>query len=79
MRTGIATAIFLASVVCTLAVYYIKYGRKDDPFDFLEEHSLTITILLAIIVFGITIALGFKIVLLFLAFLFLFFLLLIDR
>ncbi len=79
MKTGIASAIFLASVVFTLVLYYIKFGRKDDPIEFLENNSLTITILLSLYVFTVALAFGFKIVLLTLAFLFLFFLLLINN
>ena len=79
MKTGIATAIFLATVICTLILYYIKFGRKEDPLEFLEEHSLAITILLAFFVFTIFLALGFKAVLLFLAFFLLYFLLLLSH
>ena len=79
MKTGIGSAIFLASVVCTLAVYYIKFGRKEDPIEFLERKSLLVIILLAFFVFPVTLAFGFKIVLLALAFLTLLFLLLVSR
>jgi hypothetical protein len=79
MKTGIGSAIFLATVVFTLALYYIKYGRKEDPIEFLENNSLLITILLAFFVFTVALVFGFKIVLLSLAFMLLFFLLLINR
>jgi|GEM_PF-4406676 len=79
MRTGIATAIFLVSVCLTLILYYLKFIRKGDPADFIENNSMFIAGSLAGLVFIGTLTVGFNIVFLLLAFLLLFFLLLITR
>jgi hypothetical protein len=79
MNTGIATAIFLVSVVLTLTLYYIKFIRKVDPIEFVENNSLIITGLLTGFVFIGTLTVGFNIIFLLLAFFLLFFLLFINR
>jgi hypothetical protein len=79
MRTGIATAIFLVAVSLTLFLYYYKFVRKGDAVEFVENHTILASSMLAAVVFFGTIIFGVKIALLLLAFTFLFFLLLINR
>jgi hypothetical protein len=79
MQTGIATAIFLTSVVLTLFLYYYKIVRKKDAAESVEKHTFLVSSTLAAIIFFGTLLIGVNIVLFFLAFAFLFFLLLVDR
>ena len=79
MQTGIATTIFLVSVVLTLVLYYLRFVREDDPIDFIESNTAAITGTLAVLVIIGIVALGFNIVFLLLAFFLLFFLLLLNR
>ena len=79
MKTGIATAIFLLSVVLTLLLFYLKFDRKGDSAEFVKKKTITIANLLAALVFIGTLTVGFNIVFLFLAFALLFCLLLINR
>jgi hypothetical protein len=79
MRTGIATAIFLVSVALTLFLYYYLFVRKGDVLKFVESHTSLVLFLLSVSIFVVTLILGFKVMLLFLAFLLLYYLLLLNR